>query len=99
MRDYELMYIINTNVDDEKRPAVIEKYKQIITDGGGEIVKVDEWGKRRLAYEVNKNREGYYVLMNYKSSIAACQELERLMKIDEAILKHLVIKPGEVKVS
>lgn len=99
MRNYELMYIINTSVDDEKRPAVIEKYKQIIVDNGGEIVKVDEWGKRRLAYEVNKNREGYYVLMNFKSSTGACQELERLIKIDEEILKHLVIRLEEEKVS
>lgn len=99
MRNYELMYIIKTNVDDEKRPEVIEKYKQIITNNGGEIVNLDEWGKRRLAYEVDKNREGYYVLMNFKSSVEACQELERLIKIDEAILKHLVVRLEDEKVS
>jgi small subunit ribosomal protein S6 len=99
MRNYELMYIIKTNVDDEKRPEVVEKYKQIIVNSGGEIVKLDEWGKRRLAYEVDKNREGYYVLMNFKSSKEACQELDRLMKIDEAILKRLIVRLEEEKVS
>ncbi|HHU33203.1 MAG TPA: 30S ribosomal protein S6 [Clostridia bacterium] len=99
MRNYELMYIINKNVDDEQRPAVIEKYKQIILDNGGEVANVEEWGMRRLAYEVKKNREGYYVLMNFKSSTEACQELERLIKIDEAILKHLVVRHEDEKVS
>ncbi|MGI6332489.1 MAG: 30S ribosomal protein S6 [Zhaonellaceae bacterium] len=99
MRNYELMYIINNNVDEEQRPAVIEKYKQIVLDNGGEVANVEEWGKRRLAYEVKKNREGYYVLMNFKSSTEACQELERLIKIDEAILKHLVVRLEDEKVS
>jgi len=99
MRNYELMYIINTNVDDEKRLSIIEKYKQIILDNGGEVTNVEEWGKRRLAYEVKKNREGYYVLMNFRSSTEACQELERLVKIDEAILKHLVVRLEDEKVS
>jgi small subunit ribosomal protein S6 len=99
MRNYELMYIINNNVDEEQRPAVIEKYKQIVLDNGGEVANVEEWGKRRLAYEVKKNREGYYVLMNFKSSTEACQELERLIKIDEAILKHLVVRHEDEKVS
>jgi len=93
------MYIINTNVDDEKRLSIIEKYKQIILDNGGEVTNVEEWGKRRLAYEVKKNREGYYVLMNFRSSTEACQELERLVKIDEAILKHLVVRLEDEKVS
>lgn len=99
MRDYEVMYIINPEADDEKRNAIIEKYKQIVVDNGGEVVKVEDWGKRRLAYEVKKNREGYYVLMNFKSSAQTSQELERLIKIDEEILKHLVVKLEDQKVS
>lgn len=99
MRNYEVIYIIKTSVDTEQIPAVVEKYKQLLESNGGEIVKIEEWGKRRLAYEVNKNREGYYVLMNVKSSTSACQELERILKIDEVILKYLIIRLEEEKVS
>lgn len=98
MRNYELIYIIKTSVDAEQIPTVVEKYKQLLEANGGEIVKLDEWGKRRLAYEVDKNREGYYVLMNFKSSTDACKELERILRIDEKILKYLVVRLEEEKV-
>lgn len=99
MRDYETLYIIKPDVEAERIPAVVEKFKQLVLDNGGEIVKVEEWGKRRLAYEVQKIREGYYVLMNFKSSTAASQELERIFKITDEILRYLVIRLDEQKVS
>ncbi|WP_227763054.1 30S ribosomal protein S6 [Zhaonella formicivorans] len=99
MRSYEALYIIKPSVEAEQIPAVVEKFKQLIVDNGGEVTNVDEWGKRRLAYEVEKHREGYYVLMNFKSPAQTAHELERIFKIADEILRYLVIRLDEKKAS
>jgi small subunit ribosomal protein S6 len=97
MRNYEAMYILKTDADAEKMAANVEKYRKLIVDNGGEIVKLDEWGKRKLAYEVMKQREGYYVLMNFKSEAPAVHELDRVLKISDDIIRFLIVKLDEKK--
>jgi len=97
MRSYECIYIINPELEAEGISAAVEKYSNLVTANGGEIVKVDEWGRRRLAYEIQKRRDGYYVLMEYKGAADFVAELERIMLIDENIMKFLVTRKEEVK--
>ena len=68
MNKYELIYIIDTNVEEAARKELIEKFNGIIAANGGEVVKVEEWGKRRLAYAIDYKTEGYYVLMSFTSA-------------------------------
>jgi len=91
MRNYELMYIIRPDVEQETVQAVTEKFQGIIGNGG-EIVKHDIMGKRRLAYEINKHREGTYVLVHFKSSSEVVAELERVLKITDEVIRHIVVR-------
>ncbi|MFC3886313.1 30S ribosomal protein S6 [Bacillus songklensis] len=92
MRKYEIMYIIRPNIEDESKKALVERFNGILTDNGAEIVNVKEWGKRRLAYEINDFRDGYYMLLNVAAEAAAVQEFDRLAKISEDIIRHIVVK-------
>lgn len=91
MRNYELMYIIRPDVEQETVQAVVEKFQGIIVNGG-EIVKHDIMGKRRLAYEINKHREGTYVLVHFKAPTTVVTELERVLKITDEIIRHIVVR-------
>ena len=95
MRNYEVVYIIKPGFDDEKYNAIIERYNTLIQNNGGEIVKVDPWGKRRLAYEIEKLREGYYVLVHFKAETTLPEELERNLKIADDIMRYLVVRMPE----
>ena len=97
MNKYELIYIIDTAAEETTRKELIEKFNGIITANGGEVVKVEEWGKRRLAYAINYKTEGYYVLMYVKAPAEMPKELERNFQINDKILRSLVIRyEGEV---
>ncbi len=91
---YETIFALSTKTyaDDEALAAVTEKFKTLITDNGGEIENVDIWGKRRLAYEVNYETEGYYVLVNFSAPAAFPAELERVYKITDGVLRSIVLK-------
>jgi len=91
MRNYELMYIIRPDVEQETVQAVTEKFQGIIGNGG-EIVKHDIMGKRRLAYEINKHREGTYVLVHFKGTSEIVAELERVLKITDEVIRHMVVR-------
>lgn len=95
MRNYELMYIQRPDVEEEKRKANTERFNAIITDRGGEITKVNEMGKRRLAYEINKIRDGYYVLTNFQANPEAVNELERIMKISDDVIRYLIVREDD----
>ena len=92
MRKYEIMYIIRPNIEDEAKKALVERFNTILTDNGAELTEVKEWGKRRLAYEINDFRDGYYMLLQVQSEAAAVQEFDRLAKISEDIIRHMVTK-------
>lgn len=95
MRDYEVMYILNAELDEEGIDGAVTRFEDVVKNGGGEIVKTERWGKRRLAYEVNDKIEGYYVLMYIKCPSNTVQELERILKISDDIIRHLLIKKEE----
>ena len=92
MNQYEVLYIIVPELEEEAVRASIEKFKGIVESNGGEVVGVDEWGKKRLAYEIDYHTEGYYVLMSFNSAPEFPKELERNFKNDEQILRYLVTR-------
>ena len=90
MREYETLFIINPDLDEEATKAVIEKFSSLLENEGGEVLKVDEWGKKRLAYEVNEISEGYYVLMTLKPN-RMFPGASKGFKIDGNILRYIVV--------
>ena len=89
MRKYEVMYIIRPDIEQEAVQAAVEKFQGIISNGG-EITKHDVQGKRRLAYEIKKFRDGVFVLVNFNAEPAVVTELERLMKISDEVIRYLI---------
>ncbi|CAH1220987.1 MULTISPECIES: 30S ribosomal protein S6 [Paenibacillus] len=89
MRKYEVMYIIRPDIEQEAVQAAVEKFQGVISNGG-EITKHDVQGKRRLAYEIKKFRDGVYVLVNFTAEPAVVTELERLMKISDEVIRYLI---------
>lgn len=94
IRKYESIFIVSPQVEEEVRNQIITKLKNLV-ESNGTLTKVDEWGTRKLAYEVADQTEGYYVLFKFESSPEFPLELERIYKITEGILKFLVIKTEE----
>ena len=98
MNKYELVYIIDTAVEEEARKGLVEKFNTLITNNGGEIEKVEEWGKRRLAYAIDYKTEGYYVLVNFSAGSELPLELERNLKITDSVIRYQTIRLIERKV-
>ena len=97
MNKYEVMYVIDTALEDQARTDVINRFSAIVEANGGKVERVDEWGKRRLAYPINYKTEGYYVLMYMSAPSELPRELERNFKISDAILRYLVTRlEGEI---
>lgn len=94
MRKYETLFILKPSIEEEKRNEVIEKFKGIIA-ADGEVESVEEWGTKRLAYEIQKIREGYYVLVNFKANPDLPKELERNFKISDDVLRYIVVNLEE----
>lgn len=95
MKRYETIYIINPNLDADSIKEVITKFSEQIKKLKGYIVKVNEWGKRRLAYEVKRFDKGYYVMLDFCGLPGVVKELERGLKLDDRVLKYLTVKVGE----
>lgn len=91
MRKYELMFIVRSDIEQEAVDAVVEKFLNIIRDGG-EIEKQEVIGKKRLAYEIDKHRDGIYVLVNFTAPAAVVAELDRVIKISDEVIRHLIVK-------
>lgn len=92
LRHYETFYLLDPDMNDEQREAVLEKIKGIITEDGGEIVAVDNWPLQKLAYRVNKKTQGYYVLLEYGAKADIIQEITRNLRLDENVMKFLTTK-------
>ena len=92
MNKYELVYVIDVSLDDEARKAVVDRFNGMIEQNGGKVTKVEEWGKRRLAYPINYKTEGYYLLVNFEAESELPREIERTMQIAETILRYLIVK-------
>ena len=92
MNQYEVMYVIDPTLEDGARVELINRFSELVKKNGGEVDRVDEWGKRRLAYAINYKTEGYYVLMYIKAPSSLPQELERNLQIADSVLRYLVIR-------
>ena len=92
MNIYENMVILNAAISDEEADAMINKIRELITNQGGEVLNVDVWGRRKLSYEIKKQKKGLYVLLFYKAPSATIKKLEDFYKVSDAILKFMVIK-------
>ena len=92
MNSYELLYILNNELADEAKEAVIEKLNAVVTANGGTVDNVDKWGTRRLAYPINYKNEGYYVLTNFTAPATLPDELERVMRITDAVVRFMIVK-------
>lgn len=98
MNKYEVVYIIDPAVEEEARKELIAKFNTLITENGGSVEKVEEWGKRRLAYAIDYKTEGYYVLVNFEAESELPKELERNLQISDSVIRYQVIKLIERKV-
>jgi small subunit ribosomal protein S6 len=96
MNRYEIMFIIANALEDEQKEAVIETVKGIIGDGG-EVLKVDIIGPKRLAYPIQKKNDGYYVLVEFNAPAALPKELDRRLKISDDVVRHIIINKDEDK--
>jgi len=91
MRHYELMYIVRPDLDEENLTGVMDRFSELIAKSGGEVKNIDKWGKRRLSYEISDFREGYYVVVDFLGEPAVANEVSRVMKITDQILRHLIV--------
>ena len=94
MRKYEVVFIVKP-LEEEATNAVIEKFEKLIAANGGKIDKEDRWGKKRLAYEIKKEAEGFYVIFYVTCEPACVDECDRVMKITEEVLKHMIVRSDE----
>ncbi|MEZ7172448.1 30S ribosomal protein S6 [Sporosarcina sp. OR05] len=92
MRKYEIMYIIRPTLEDEAKKALINRFDEILTSNGAEIIESKEWGKRRLAYEIDDLREGFYQLVTANATTEAIDEFNRLANINEEIIRHMAVR-------
>ena len=98
MRKYELMYIIQPAIEEDAKKALVERFNEILTSNGAEIIEAKEWGKRRLAYEINDLREGFYQILKVTADSKAIDEYTRLANINEDIIRHIAVRIDDIKV-
>ncbi len=94
MTNYEVMFVIDPTLEDEKKDAAVESVKAII-ETEGEVGNVDVWGMRKLAYPIQKKSEGYYVVVEFKAQPTLPKELDRRLKISDSIMRHLIVNKDE----
>lgn len=92
MNIYENIVILNASLTDEEIESSIAKIKDLITNSGGEVLKIDNWGRKKLAYEIKKQKKGFYVLLIYKTPPLTIKKLEGFYKVFDPVIKYMVIK-------
>ena len=92
MNKYELALVVSAKIDDDARTAAVDKAKAIIEKAGGTVTNVDEWGKKRLAYEIQKMREGYYYFITFESEATAPAEIEARLRIMDNVIRFLCVR-------
>jgi small subunit ribosomal protein S6 len=100
LRDYEAVFIFDSALEESAIGEKLDRYHGLANTAGGEVAEVDHWGKRQLAYQIRDKDNGYYVVSHFSAESSALPELERAMKLDEGLLRYLiVINEGELKTS
>ncbi|MBP3223342.1 MAG: 30S ribosomal protein S6 [Actinomycetaceae bacterium] len=92
MRHYEMMIILSTDVDERNIADYVDKLLQVVPNEGGTLTNVDIWGRRRLAYDINKNSEGIYVVVDMNATSATAKELDRQLSINESVLRTKLLR-------
>ncbi|NLL00849.1 MAG: 30S ribosomal protein S6 [Clostridiales bacterium] len=92
MNQYELALVVNAKIEDEERAATLEAVKELITRFGGTVSNVDDWGKKRLAYEIQKMNEGYYYFIQFEADSNVPDEIEQRVRIMEKVIRYLCIR-------
>lgn len=92
MNKYELAVVVSARLEDEERAQVIEKVKALVERFGGQISDIDEWGKKRLAYEIQKMREGFYYFVHFEAEATAPAEIERRIRIMDGVIRYLCVR-------
>ena len=95
MTKYELAVVVSAKLEEEDRAAVVEKAKALIERFGGQITNVDDWGKKRLAYEIQKMKEGFYYFIQFDAETSAPAEIEIRMRIMDGVIRYLCVKQDE----
>lgn len=96
MRHYETTYILRPNLGEEQFTEIIDRTNAIVTNDNGSVICLDRWGIKRLAFEINKEIQGYYVYLNYAAPGHTVDEIERIFRIDDRVLRYLTVKLGDV---
>jgi small subunit ribosomal protein S6 len=94
MRQYELMVILDPELDDRTIQPTLEKFLTVVTKDGGTVDNLDVWGRRRLAYEIKKKPEGIYAVANFTAEPATAKELDRQLGLNESVLRTKLLRPG-----
>ena len=92
MNKYELVLVVNAKIEDDARAAVVDKAKAYVERFGGTVTEVEDWGKRKLAYEIQHMKEGFYYFIQFESAAEAPAEIERRVRIMENVLRYLVVR-------
>lgn len=95
MTKYELAVIVNAKIEDDARAAAVDKCKALIERFGGQITNVDEWGKKKLAYEINKMNEGFYYFIQFDAETTAPADIEKRVRIVDGVIRYLLVKQDE----
>ena len=95
MNKYELAVVVSAKIEDDERAAVVDKCKALIERFGGTVTNVDEWGKKRLAYEIQKMKEGFYYFIQFEAETSAPAEIESRIRIMDGVIRYLCVKQNE----
>ena len=95
MTKYELAVVVSTKIEDDARTAAVDKCKALIERFGGQITNVDEWGKKKLAYEIDKQNEGFYYFIHFDAEPTAPADIEKRVRIVDGVIRYLLVKQDE----
>jgi small subunit ribosomal protein S6 len=96
VRDYELMVVLDPNLDEAAVEAMTTRVSSLITQRGGTVDNVDQWGRRRLAYPIGRYRDGVYILTRLRLNPGLSSEIERALKLTESVIRHLLVRVDEL---
>ena len=95
MRNYECMLVLEPALETEAIDNLIARFQDIVTRNDGKVENINRWGKRRLAYQIGQNTDGYYVVMNLQGENQTISELDRILKITDGVIRHMIVRLGK----
>jgi small subunit ribosomal protein S6 len=94
-RRYEVMFIVDPRLEDSSIQQAVDRYLGVVRERGGEVAKVDHWGRRKFAFEMNHLHEGYYVVADMDAEPQAMNELDRVLRLADELVRHKIVRPGK----